>query len=780
MAAPGPNIAPAGANNAILRYTQDEANDVLSRNMNFSDMEYNGAGSTIPSLIRGQLTDECQNGIFNCVGMLDENGNLYLMSVPMRLSLSVVGIRNHADDGKLVGISGDLLNGSYYDYFIPTGAFAPLANTINCLSADLIQVQAAAAAVGGPRFTVGPHQDADAGVTPINTRKLFKIPFFLIQHFLALPEDADVGLSFWKDLYPMIVQKNLVVECKAIIDYFRVLVTLDALGSNSSLVYLAMADAPTPIGRIPAVVNYRATLLQRIFPDIFVDQATLSQNQHLSAMAASQDVANQIARDSLQFQQKQAAKKKHEKITKALGGSTGADNLLKVLGVATLADLPKVIQEMVDAAPGVARDEVLQRWLNKVATKLRCEPPPITNGTGEKVLRGAMHMKDDSQPHTGLLCNPFQWCTSKLMANALIASATLHDNPNVKVTKDEQAALEKSFLFFCSIDDIEMLVNHGFVLWMTITGENTTHPVVDFLKKYRTKVSTNKQKILHYPLREGSKYKDIIGVLIQIRLAEELRKYSLAIELGDPPPQLNENMIIDTVWGRGQGNPAWETYSSTMTIIERDYADALGVFRSLSSRHSGNNLRDELTVVGTHTNEFARLVGGAAGSVQPPTQGNFWDEVSQIPDEVPQAPPAPAPRPAPAARPAPPARPPAATRARGARVDNREETQRDLQILWGGLNKQCGAVKAAAKNGEHGVPPLPRSSVPGRTNDPMCLNWSVLLWCNSECEEKHDHIKQPDSKRAELKQWVQDHAHKVPTRQRTRRRGRGGNQGERE
>lgn len=780
MAAPGPNPVPAGADNAILLYSQDDANDVLGANLSLTDMEFTGAGSTTPANIRDQLTNEYQNSILNSLGMFGENGSFYLMSAPMKLSLSVVGVHNHADDGKFVGVLGDLLNGTYYDYFIPGGAFAPIANTINCMSADLIQGAAANAPVGGARFTVGPHQDADAGVTPTNTRKLFKIPFFLIQHFQALPEDADVGLAFWKDMYPMIVQKNLVNECKAIIDFFRVLVTLSAPGAEP-MVYLASDHTPTPVGRNPAVVKYRARSLQRNFGRIFVNQATLSQNQHMSAMASSQDEANRIARQSLQFQMDQAAKKKEEKITKALGGVTGADTLLKVLRVATYNDLPKVIKEMVDATAGVARDTVLQRWIDKVATKLRCEAPHIMVGTGDKILQGAMHMKDDDQPHTGLLCNPFQWCNSKVMANALKAIANLHANPNVKVTKEEQAVLEKSYLFFCSIDDFEALVNHGFVLWMTITEEDLTHPVVDFLKNYRTKVSTNKSKILNYPLREGDKYKDVIGILLQIRLAEELRKYSLAIEHGDTPPQLDENMVIDTVWNKGKGDKSWETYSSTMSIIQRDYGEALGVFRRVSNKQSGSNIRDELTVVGTLTNDFARVGGGAAGSVQQPTQAPFWDDVSQIPDEVPQAP-APAPRPAPSPSPSPQARPQPAPRARSApRIENKVETDRDLQITWGGLNKQCGAVKSAAERGEHGVPPLPRSSAPGHTDKPMCLNWSVLLWCTADCKEKHDHIKQPDEKKAELKQWVLEHAPKVPNRPpRQRRRGRGGNQGERE
>ncbi len=85
-----------------------------------------------------------------------------------------------------------------------------------------------------------------------------------------------------------------------------------------------------------------------------------------------------------------------------------------------------------------------------------------------------------------------------------------------------------------------------------------------------------------------------------------------------------------------------------------------------------------------------------------------------------------------------------------------------LGQAWEGLKTQCGTVKQAAKRGEHGLTPLPKSSVAGHQNDPMCLNWSVLHKCRAECVEAYDHVVQPAAKKEELKHWVETRAKKVP------------------
>eukprot|EP00985_Skeletonema_marinoi_P006715 scaffold2916_cov135-Skeletonema_marinoi.AAC.1 len=86
--------------------------------------------------------------------------------------------------------------------------FQPIANTILCLAADDIHAQALQHN-GQVRFTVGPHQAGDAGVTLTHSRKIFKIPFTLLQQFMAIPDDADVTLYFWVTIFPLIQAENM-------------------------------------------------------------------------------------------------------------------------------------------------------------------------------------------------------------------------------------------------------------------------------------------------------------------------------------------------------------------------------------------------------------------------------------------------------------------------------------------------------------------------------------------------------------------------------------------
>ena len=69
MAAPGTNLAPAGANQSILSYSQDEDHDILKNNINIANLEYVGQGSTSPAELKDNWTNEGHNGILNCVGI---------------------------------------------------------------------------------------------------------------------------------------------------------------------------------------------------------------------------------------------------------------------------------------------------------------------------------------------------------------------------------------------------------------------------------------------------------------------------------------------------------------------------------------------------------------------------------------------------------------------------------------------------------------------------------------------------------------------------------------
>ena len=630
-----PHVAPAGASGSpILTFVQDSDNDLLGHNattLALLEVDPANLQASQPGPICDGLNQEFHNGVFNGLGMLGDNGRLALIFAPMVATPSALGQLNHPDEGKFVGILGDLYQGNHHDYHIKTQnpcPFEQIPNTVPCLSADLIH-NAAHAHTGANLFTVGPHQHTDVGVTPTHTRKIFKIPFFLLQHFIAIPDDADVAHYFWSTIFPLIQAEGREVELKSLIDYFRVAATLEAADSSRRSVWNTEDNMPTPIGRNVSLMQYRGAALRRNFPSVFVDIAAASLNQQMGAMAAAQDEANRIARDQLEFHKEQKASGELEKIHRVCGEEQ-LQYMLNALGINSRADLPKFLKEALNTSPkdSVGRDRILQRELKAMALRKSVEAPYIMSGTMDRIFRGVWHMESDSEPETGSLCNTFLWGPPKEMAKQSQELARLHANENINVTKGEQEVLEKSVLFFTHLDHIERLITDGYILWLTMTDHDLNHPVVKFLDAYRGRISMNKVSIQKYPLIDKANV-DIIGILIQIRLSKHLELWSRKVALNMPPPALNDKLIIETVTNGGPNNASWEVWSTTLGTLESDYGKSLKVFRNAGRRTARSAAQDDFTVVGTLADDMNRygMIGGAVRGNQ-----KWRDNVSQIPE----------------------------------------------------------------------------------------------------------------------------------------------------
>ena len=237
------NVAPPGASsNPILTFVQDSGNDLLGHTVTtLPTLEVDPANpqASQPAPIREVLNNEFNAGVLNGIGMLGPSGRLELMFAPTTVRPSILGQLNHPDEGKFVAILGDLYQGNHHDYYIKTQnpcPFERISNNVSCLAADAIHA-AALAHTGANLFTSGPHDIADPGVTATATRKIFKIPFFLLQHFLAIPDGADVALYFWRTIFPLILAEGREVELKSLVDFFRVAATLDVAGNTRRLVW---------------------------------------------------------------------------------------------------------------------------------------------------------------------------------------------------------------------------------------------------------------------------------------------------------------------------------------------------------------------------------------------------------------------------------------------------------------------------------------------------------------------------------------------------------------
>ncbi len=172
MASAGaPHVAPVGARSSspILTFVQDSGNDLLGHTTTtLTSLEVDPANlqTSQPAPIC-MLNNEFQDGAFNGIGMLGNNGRLALMFAPMIVRPSILGQLNHPDKGKFVGILGDLYQGSHHSYYIKMQnpcPFERISNAVPCLSAALIHTAAQTHTGANLLFTVGPHDLTDAGV----------------------------------------------------------------------------------------------------------------------------------------------------------------------------------------------------------------------------------------------------------------------------------------------------------------------------------------------------------------------------------------------------------------------------------------------------------------------------------------------------------------------------------------------------------------------------------------------------------------------------------------
>ena len=189
-------------------------------------------------------------------------------------------------------------------------------------------------------------------------------------------------------------------------------------------------------------MQMRTAALNRNFPSLFSNATAAAQTHQMGALAAAQDESNRIALASLDFQKKQKAAAKMEKVRKILG-SDQQTYLLNALEKPTLGDLPKWLLEVLETSPKDTdtRDRYLQRALKNTAVEECVEEPSVMHGTMDRILTYRWHMESDDAPETGSLCNLFLWGPPKGMAKQSQEMARLHANENISVTKAEQGGV---------------------------------------------------------------------------------------------------------------------------------------------------------------------------------------------------------------------------------------------------------------------------------------------------------------------------------------------------
>ena len=257
-------------------YVQDTASEVASQGnlLDLDELNIHPTNQTTTKSIT-QTTDILHNetlaGKLVCLGLIRESGKLDLYFCPM-----IVNAEQTQYQDEFVAFMGELDMGQHVDYVFPKpetkgGPFQIIPNFVHCIKPDAVMAEAQKHTDDSAPFAVGPYTSGDADVTLVSTRKLFKVPFSLIGHFLAIPVGADVAKYFWAVIYPFIkaAENEKIKECKSLIDFFLIAATIREEGEVTRQVRLNEVQLPRPVERDIVLKHYRLRELGRHFPKLF-------------------------------------------------------------------------------------------------------------------------------------------------------------------------------------------------------------------------------------------------------------------------------------------------------------------------------------------------------------------------------------------------------------------------------------------------------------------------------------------------------------------------------
>ena len=181
------------------------------------------------------------------------------------------GLTNHnpALANKYFALEGELVGDQGHTVEFDRGVFDLLNAQVAVPTVASVQ---AAYAADATATQMGPYTAADAGTEIVKTRRIVPIPHFLVGPWLAEMDGID-GPQFWRVYYPLIIAAGKENECKAIIQFFQVQITVPpngAVGDPSPV----DTTRPSPPSRNPTLLGRVQTLLEYHFVQLRRDAAT--------------------------------------------------------------------------------------------------------------------------------------------------------------------------------------------------------------------------------------------------------------------------------------------------------------------------------------------------------------------------------------------------------------------------------------------------------------------------------------------------------------------------
>lgn len=348
------------------------------------------------------------------------------------------GLTNNNPDlaNHYYALEGELIGNNGYVVELPGNVFHLLTNQVYVPTVATIQA-AYAADANATQF--GPYTPQDQGTEIVKTRKIVPIPHFVVGFWLSQPDGIDAP-TFWRTVYPTIVTAGKVNECKALLQYFQVAVTIPPNGAAGDPSLLDVTR-PAPPPRNAALLLRVQEILEHHFVQLRRDAASQQTNQIATAVGA---LAHQ---NRLQYEE--AKREKDQARQTTVEKMFGKDNFRRLL---TMVRVPNEIQLEVEVpfykklaeVPKAQRLGVLNTAVQKTMddnghTHLTF---PTSAGLLSSLMTLQWHRVHDDSLTSGLLGNPFLFGDSdEEQQQAINLQVNMMESGGAAMSKADAAAL---------------------------------------------------------------------------------------------------------------------------------------------------------------------------------------------------------------------------------------------------------------------------------------------------------------------------------------------------
>lgn len=276
--------------------------------------------NTDTNIIKDRLATSGAQRQFIAATIVSKNkSRLYIC--PHRWDEGLIGT-NPDLNNKFFAFEGELVANSGHTVELDTSLFSLFNNQVAVPTVNFITT----AIANDPDLQMlGPYNTADAHTEPVKTRKIVPVPHAIAGLWLPFP-DGITARYFWETIYPAIVGAGLVDECKALLQFFQIMITKS--GGNPGDLSPLDVNRPTPPARNVHLINRQLEILRFHFPQLRPDAVV----QQTNLIAAGLGTIAQQQRDQYEEQKVEKELAKTRTVEKWVG-MIQFRNLLRMLQV---------------------------------------------------------------------------------------------------------------------------------------------------------------------------------------------------------------------------------------------------------------------------------------------------------------------------------------------------------------------------------------------------------------------------------------------------------------